>query len=141
MYPRIQQHLTDLAIRNPGVQGRYKIAAAVVYKKTIVAAGINQYKTHPIMANGCYKEDQIFLHAEADAIRNSLRLIDPDQLAKCEMYIVRVKRPDIHSTEWVQALAKPCPGCRKLLANFGIKRVSYTLDLEEESPEVGLLVN
>ena len=130
MIERIQKHLTTLAIQNPGVQGRFKIAAAVVYKKTIIATGINQYKTHPIMANGCYKEDQIFLHAEADAIRNSLRLITLDQLAKCEMYIVRVKRPDIHSREWVHALAKPCPGCSKLMAQFNIKRVSYTLDPE-----------
>jgi cytidine deaminase len=128
VYPRIQQHLTDLAIRNPGVQGRFKIAAAVVYKKTVIATGINQYKTHPIMANTCYKEEQVFLHAEADAIRNSLRLISPEQLTKCEMYIVRVKRPDIHSTDWVQALAKPCPGCRKLLANFGLKAVHWTED-------------
>ena len=130
MHEKIQKHLTALAIQNPGVQGRFKIAAAVVYKKTIVATGINQYKTHPIMANGCYKEDQIFLHAEADAIRNSLRLITPDQLAKCEMYIVRVKRPDIYSREWVHALAKPCPGCSKLMAQFNIKQVSYTLDPE-----------
>ena len=130
MHEKIQKHLTALAIQNPGMQGRFKIAAAVVYKKTIVATGINQYKTHPIMANGCYKEDQIFLHAEADAIRNSLRLITPDQLAKCEMYIVRVKRPDIYSREWVHALAKPCPGCSKLMAQFNIKQVSYTLDPE-----------
>ena len=128
MNARIVRHLTALAIQNPGVQGRFKIAAAVVYKKTIIATGINQYKTHPIMANGCYKEEQIFLHAEADAIRNSLRLITPEQLAKCEMYILRVKRPDVYSTRWVHALAKPCPGCRKLLAHFGIRKVHWTED-------------
>lgn len=128
---RIDQMLTKLAIENEGVQGRFKIAAGIVYKKHLIATGINSYKTHPLMmpSNG-YREGQIFLHAEVDAIRNALRLITQDQLKYCELRIIRVKRHSKTSQKWTYGLSKPCPGCTRVIANFGITRVKWSIDEE-----------
>ena len=123
---RFFSYLKRLAVDNPGVQGRFKLAAAVVYKKYVIATGVNSYKTHPMMNGEGYREGQVFLHAEMDAIRNALKLIDADQLAQCDLYVVRVKRPGIHSKDWIYGLAKPCKGCTKAIAGFGIRNVYYS---------------
>lgn len=123
---RFFAYLRKLAIENEGVQGRFKLAAAVVYKKYVIATGVNSYKTHPIMNGEGYRKGQVFLHAEMDAIRNALKLIDIEQLAQCDLYVVRVKRPHNKSNEWIYGLAKPCPGCTKAIANFGIKNIFYS---------------
>jgi len=73
-------------------------------------------------------QDSIYLHAEIDAIKNALRLITQAQLAKCDIYIVRVKHPDNGSDDWTEGLAKPCPGCRRAIESFGLKRVFWTED-------------
>lgn len=132
MHPRILNQLTRIAIDNPGVQGRFKIAAGIVYKRQLIATGVNSYKTHPMMMpiNG-YRDGQMFLHAEPDAIKNALRLITEDQLRRSSLYIVRVKHPEPLSNDWVYGLAKPCPGCQQTIASFGIADVQYTLDEEE----------
>ena len=83
-----------------------------------------------------YRKDQLFMHAEVDAIRNALRLITPAQLAHCELHIVRVKRPHSGSKNWVHGLAKPCAGCARMIASFGIETVSWT---EDESKVFDLL--
>src|SRR6056300_732461 len=136
---KIDHMLTRLAIENPGTQGRFKMAAAVVYRKHLIATGVNSYKTHPIMMphNG-YREGQIFLHAEVDAIRNALRLIDQDQLTKCELRVVRVKRPHKNRLCWIHGLTKPCPGCTRVIANFGIDKVRWTEDADLVDSSVDL---
>lgn len=133
MNPRILQMLTRLAIENPGVQGRFKLAAGIVYRKHLVATGVNSYKTHPLMNEWGRNNDSIHLHAEVDAIKNSLKLIDAKQLERCEMYIVRVKRlspTDRH--RWTYGLAKPCPGCMRAITNFNLKDVHWTQDHSKE---------
>ena len=129
---RMFEYLRRLAIANEGVQGRFKLASAVVYKKYVIATGVNSYKTHPLMNGEGYKEGQVFLHAEMDAIKNALKLIDVEQLSQCDLYVVRVKRPNYKSKEWIYGLAKPCPGCTKAIANFGIRNVYYS-ENENES--------
>jgi tRNA(Arg) A34 adenosine deaminase TadA len=73
-------------------------------------------------------QDSIYLHAEIDAIKNALRLITQDQLAKCDIYIVRIKHPDNGSSSWVEGLAKPCSGCMRAITSFGLKKVFWTED-------------
>jgi tRNA(Arg) A34 adenosine deaminase TadA len=137
--PRITEMLTRLAIENPGVQGRFKMAAGIVYKKHLIATGINQYKTHPWMSEQRgYKPDQVYLHAEIDAIRNALKLVTQDQLTKCDIYVVRVKRPNEKSRNWIHGLAKPCPGCSAVIKTFGIKGIFFT---ENGKKEVDLCFN
>lgn len=127
MNARVIDMLTRLAIENPGVRSKYKIAAGVVYKKNLIATGINSYKTHPLMWEFGKNQDSLFLHAEIDAIKNSLRLITQEQLTKCDMYIVRVKRSQTNK-RWVFGLAKPCKGCQRAIETFDVKNIFYTTD-------------
>jgi len=133
MNQRILEMLTRLAIDSGGYANsrRVPMAAGITYKKHLIATGFNQMKTHPMMMGDGYREDQMFMHAEVDAIRNALRLITPGQLAQCELNIVRVKRPYSGSKRWIYGIAKPCPGCSKIIASFGIKKVLYTDNREE----------
>lgn len=127
---RITQLLTQLAINSGGFGQRVPMAAGIVYKRQLIATGVNQPKTHPLMLTEGYREDQRFRHAEVDAIRNALRLITAEQLKRCELHIVRVKRPYIGSKTWVHGLAKPCAGCANVIENYGIKQVFWTEDQE-----------
>ena len=129
MNTKIVSMLTRLAIDNPGIRNQqFKFGAGVVLKNNLISTGVNSYKTHPLMAQWGQNEDSICLHAEIDAIKNALRLITPSQLTKCDMYIVRVKRPSPNSKNWVHGLAKPCKGCRRAIVSFGLKNVYYTTD-------------
>lgn len=128
MNPRIKEKLIQKAIDNPGVKGKFKMAACVLNPKGyIVGTGINSYKTHPIMANGYYKEQQIYLHAEAAAIVEAMRVVPEADLRDCTLYVVRVKRGD--NREWVEGMAKPCKGCMALMNEVGIKEVEWTEDV------------
>jgi deoxycytidylate deaminase len=122
MKPRIKDMLLRLAHENPGVQAKYKMAAGVVYNGHLVATGVNGYKTHPIMLNDGYKEEQVYLHAESDALVRATRLLTSDQLSRSELYVVRVTKGGR------EAMAKPCKGCFNLISNFGIKSVEWTCD-------------
>lgn len=128
---RIKQMLTRLAIENPGVQGRFKMAAGIVYKRHLVATGINSYKSHPMMWEWGRNDDSIYLHAEIDAIKNALRLISQDQLTKCDMHVIRVKRVSEQNRNWTYGLAKPCPGCRRAIESFGLRNVYWSTDEDE----------
>ena len=125
---KITQMLTCLAIESGGYGQRVPMAAGIIYKKHLIATGVNQPKTHPLMLTEGYRNDQRFRHAEVDAIRNALRLVTAEQLKRCELHIVRVKRPHIASKAWVHGLAKPCEGCANVIENYGIKKVYWTED-------------
>jgi len=125
---RITQMLTRLAIESGGYGQRVPMAAGIVYRKHLIATGVNQPKTHPLMLGDGYREDQRFRHAEVDAIQSALRLITAEQLKRCELHIVRVKRPCTASKRWVYGLAKPCAGCTNIIENYGIKKVFWTED-------------
>lgn len=133
MNPKILNNLTRLAVKNPGVRNQFKFSAAIVHKKQIIAIGKNSYKTHPLMAEWGQNEESICLHAEIDAIKNALRKVSVDHLEKCDLYVVRVKRPTYDSDDWVHGLAKPCDGCLRAIANFNIKNVYYTRDGDQEN--------
>jgi tRNA(Arg) A34 adenosine deaminase TadA len=109
---------------------RARLAAAIVRNNKIVSVGINRMKTDPLQARFGKNKDAIFLHAEIHAIKNSLRDIDVEDLKDCIMYICRVKRPK-SKTPYEWAIAKPCEGCNRAIAEFGLKRVIYT-----SSPQV-----
>lgn len=126
MNERIKQMLTRLAITSGGFEKRVPMAAGIVYKRHLIATGVNRPKTHPLMMTQGYREDQRHMHAEVDAIRNALRLVNEEQLKQCELYVVRIKRPGIKSKHWVHGLAKPCAGCSNVIKNYGIEKVYYT---------------
>ena len=109
-----------------------KLAAAVVLRNRIISIGVNQKKSHPFQAKYGKNEESIFWHAETDAIKNALREISVDDLARCDLYIARVKKPKPKSKEWVWGLAAPCEGCKRAIATFGIRNVIYTTDVTGE---------
>lgn len=142
---RIFRVLYNLALQSPGVvkrQGQvFKVAAALSCKKRgqIVSTGVNQIKSHPIMRVGSYyNERQIFLHAEADAIRKSplMRRMNRSgrdlrnaNNSKFQIHVLRLKRHSA-SGEWMLGNARPCPGCMNLIHAFGIQEIFWTEDCE-----------
>lgn len=97
-----------------------RLAAGVMYKGDVVSIGTNQHKTHPFQAQFAKHVEAIYLHAETDAIKKALRLLHVDELSKCTMIICRIKQDGSYG------LARPCDGCMKAIATFGIKEVMYT---------------
>lgn len=112
--------LKKLAMEHEGTRGRFKLAAGVVYKKHLIATGINGYKSHPMMAKYGKNSESIFLHAEVDAIKNALRLLPVSQLSKCDLYVVRVKKDGSFG------MACPCEGCQRAIETFNLRNVYYT---------------
>ena len=125
---RIFDALERVAIDSEGLAGRFKLASAIVYRKNIITIGTNSYKTHPIMNEYGVNDSAIYLHAEIDALNKALRFVQEDQLAKCDLYVLRVKREDGFGSAWIRGLAKPCDGCMKAIERYKIKNVYYTKD-------------
>ena len=126
----VDEHLVELAVNEPLNTGPVKVAAALIYRGRILATGTNQYKTHPLMMTRGYREDQNWRHAEVDCILNGLRVMTKEQMTRCELRVVRAKRPSHDSKEWILGLAKPCPGCSQVIRNYGINRVTWTEDAD-----------
>ena len=106
-----------------------RIASAIVIGNTVVGLGRNSYKTHPLQAKYGKTEHTIHLHAEIDAIKNSLRRVSVDDLTKATIYISRVKKRD-RKRGFVPGLSAPCSGCMGAITDFGTKRIVYSLDGE-----------
>jgi len=128
---RVMDFLRRQAIDNEGASNA-KLAAAVVLKNKVISTGRNQLKSHPFAAEYGKNSDAIYLHAEANAIVNSLNHVSKHDLSKATLYIYRVKRPHGHLNKWVSGLAKPCTGCMRAIVEFNFKRVVYTTDNPEE---------
>ena len=125
---RIFEILERTAIDSEGLAGRFKMASAIVYRKNIVTIGTKSYKTHPIMNEYGVTESSIYLHAEIDALNKALKFLKEDQLSKCDLYVLRVKREDGIGSAWIRGLARPCDGCMKAIHKYKIKKVFYTKD-------------
>lgn len=96
---------------------QYNVGACIIDKKgQILSFGTNSYsKTHPIMVkNPYYKEEQIFVHAEVQAIMNCK---NPNP------YMMIVCRLDRSETI---RIAKPCIGCYSLIKKSKLKKVYFT---------------
>ena len=105
-----------------------RFAAAVVYRNKIVSIGYNRNKSHPFQAKYAKNPEAIYLHAEVHAIKNALRELSVEELKNTELYISRVKKPAAGDKHFVWGLSKPCAGCARAIAEFGIKRTIYTCD-------------
>lgn len=94
-------------------------ASAIVYKKQVLAVGINSRKTHPLSCrfNG---PDKPCLHSELDAIIQVINQHGPEILKRCSLWNLRItKGGKIGSS-------KPCVGCERAIKAFGIARVYWT---------------
>jgi deoxycytidylate deaminase len=123
---RIIDNLFKLAQDVEGVSSA-RLACCIVIKNNIIAYGFNQKKSHPFQAQYGKNEDSIYLHAETDAIKNALRRVNQEDLTKATLYIVRAKYDE--NGHWAHGLSKPCSGCARAIAAFGIKNVVYTTEV------------
>lgn len=105
-----------------------KVGAVIELRGRAIATGTNKNKSHPFAAKYGKNADSIYLHAETDAILNALRLYDPEDLEKATIYIARARKVSTHDHRFIYGLAKPCLGCQRALATFGICDVVYTTD-------------
>ena len=126
----LDEYLVELAVNAPLNTGPVKVAAALIYKGRVLATGTNQYKSHPLMMTRGYREDQCWRHAEVDCIVNASKIMSKEQMTRCELRVVRAKRPGHNSKDWVLGLAKPCPGCSQVIRNHGITNISWTEDAD-----------
>jgi tRNA(Arg) A34 adenosine deaminase TadA len=110
--------------------GKARIAAALVYKNTIVAVGKNRNKTHPFQKKYAAHHDAIFLHAETDAIYNGIRIIGLEGVERCSLYVARAKWQNTDKELMIPGLARPCCGCQRAITTHNIRHVFYTLDDE-----------
>lgn len=117
--------LRKLAITLPNV-AHARVAAAILYKNRIVSFGFNSYKSHPFQLKYGKNKDSICIHAENAAIRNFLRVFDADKLKHTTMVVGRMKKTA--DLQWIDGISKPCEGCQRALATFGIKKVWFTTD-------------
>ena len=119
------QRLFMMASDNDHV-GNSRVAAAILFRNKIVSYGFNKQRTHPLQKRFRKNTEAIYLHAEIDAIKNSLRRITIDDLSNSTLLIVRSKFDS--DGNMTMGLAKPCCGCAKCIVHFNIKRVLYTDD-------------
>ena len=122
----IPEILTAYALSNPPV-GNARIGAAITLGKKIVSFGHNQFKSHPLQRRFGRNESSIYLHAEIDAIKNALRVCEVDDLRHCVLHVLRVKRAAPHGC-FIWGMAKPCLGCMRAIATFGIREVYYSVE-------------
>jgi deoxycytidylate deaminase len=109
--------------------GNARVAALIAVRDKIIRYGVNKNKSHPFAAKYGKNEQSIYLHAETDAILNALKYFDhPDELQKATIYIARAKKVSTHDHSMMMGMAKPCLGCQRALATFGICDVVYTTD-------------
>jgi deoxycytidylate deaminase len=105
-----------------------RMTAAIVRGKDIISLGANQMRTHPFQAKFGKNPESLFWHAETNAIYNALRVMDVEGLKKADLYVCRVKYFSTKREQFIFGSAKPCAGCAKCIADFGIKRVFYTTE-------------
>lgn len=104
---------------------RAKLVAAVVHKNKIISYGFNQYRTSWVQRRFQSNPEARYLHAEVDAVKNALKIINAEDLSKATLYVARSRKID---GKHVFGNAKPCRGCEQCIAWFDIKRVYYTTD-------------
>lgn len=101
-----------------------QLAAMIFYKGRIISIGYNQKKSHPMAAKFSKNPDAIFLHAEVDAVIKALKKLSEAELKRATLIVARVKTDE--NGKLVFGMAKPCPGCSKCIAAYGIRKVIYT---------------
>jgi len=109
----------------------FRVASALTYKKNIISLGTNSMKTDPFQKRFGSCDLAICLHAEVAAIKNALKILPIEELKKCSLYILRVKQTK-RNGDYVTGLSKPCAGCQRAIATFGIKHVFYTEDCQND---------
>lgn len=127
-----EKHFRNMALMIQQVETFPKVHAArigamIVSGNTRIIAG-NSMKTHPFQARFSDHEDKIYLHAEMNVIQKIIRIYYPDNswADDCTLYICRLAYTNTLRNTLLPANSKPCVGCQRCIAVFGIKNVYYT---------------
>jgi deoxycytidylate deaminase len=107
---------------------RARVAAVLVLKNHIVSVGQCVKRSHPYQARVGRTPESIFLHAEIHALVAATNHLTPSDFARATLYVHRVKRLNSDHTRWIDGLARPCSGCQRAIAEFGVGRVVYSTD-------------
>jgi deoxycytidylate deaminase len=105
-----------------------RVAASLIYRNQVISWGINEHKSHPFQAQFRKHEEAIYWHAETRAIHNALRRVDREVLGASTLMICRARYTDDRATSWQWGLARPCAGCQRAIAKYGIPTVIHSLD-------------
>lgn len=101
---------------------RIHIGACIIKKKKVIGIGYNQNKTHPLQekynnSSLDFDKPKAKLHAEIDALLKA-----GDDAKGATLYIFRRGKDNIYR------MSKPCPACMKMIKDYGIKRIVYTIE-------------
>jgi deoxycytidylate deaminase len=96
-------------------------AACVVHRDRMLAIGTAKYKTHPIMTRFATNPEQVYLHAEMDAIVRCINRHGVDVLPHSDLYVLRLTKGGAVS------LSRPCEVCQRAINAFGIKQVHWSV--------------
>jgi len=103
-------------------------AACVVHRDRILSIGTAKYKSHPIMqryqtvARGriAVVPEQIYLHAEVDAILRAANRFGTEILKDSSLHVLRLTKGGNVS------LSKPCVVCERVINAFDITDVHWS---------------
>lgn len=120
MNDKLQTRLVDICNRLSWKTGTSRHAAAIIYKKKVLAYGWNKKKTHPLCVEYQPNPERFYLHAEMDAIIKTMNKHGEEILKDCDLYVLRI------GNGGNVRFSKPCEGCMNMINAVGIKGVYWT---------------
>lgn len=104
---------------------KHQLGCIIVYKNRIVSSGFNSNKTNPLQKRynkRRFSDDTMHkLHAETAALLPLMRN-DTFDRSRLRVYLYREHR------DGSLALSRPCASCQRMLKDYGIKHIFYTIE-------------
>lgn len=113
--------------KNHNFEKEYRLCALIIKGGKIVSIGFNNNKYHSIIDKYNNKDYPITLHAEMNAILKARA--KGINIKGSKMLVLRLL------SDGSVAIAKPCEVCQRIIKDYGIKRVKYTIN----NNNIGLL--
>ena len=103
-----------------------KVGAVAIFKRSVIAKGFNQNKTHPLQKKYNvyrykFQSSHYYpckIHAEMEVI-SKIRRLDIN-FSDVEIYVYREFKDS------TLAMARPCAACVKAMKDLGIRKICYT---------------
>jgi len=106
--------------------GVFLVGAVIAKGGRIIATGQVEKKTHPRNPKLLTGSKRKQLCAEIKALFRALKILRPDELKKCSLYVARKVRNSRNP-----AMAKPCIHCQAVFKEVGIKEIFFTDEVGE----------
>lgn len=112
-------------VQNTCEQLTAHLVAVIVKGGAVIGWASNTPKLNVYTVRNAVNPDCSSTHAEVRAIFKARKKSD---LRGCRMYVARVTKENLARDQRARiGLAKPCAACMKTIADYGIKRVVYTI--------------